>query len=354
MADSAGRPWSRTNQLTLAAAERLGVEVRGLGSEHSDFFMVLRAPGRPEVLISKTRSPFLTQVAQTLSNNKFLSRERLASRGVPVVPQRLFDEGWDPRSVDGARAAAKEWLEAHGELVLKPNGGNRGVGVVSGVRDRSGFEAAYAFARALDRDEEVVAEPYLPGVNVRVAVVGGRALAAAIVQRPALIGDGARDCAALLAELDADPRRATWERRELLPLDRFDPEMVAERLAASGRVAEDVLAPGERVELSFEEAEVVDCTDTLHPGWRRCAEQAAAALGVDVGGVDLRGLPEALFEAGPVPGAHAACVLEVNVLPALHLHALPTRGQPRPVFEAFVRYCVQLPGAPAPCASIEL
>lgn len=50
------------------------------------------------------------------------------------------------------------------------------------------------------------------------------------------------------------------------------------------------------------------------------------SLGVDVGGVDLRG-PLASFVRAPRGGAEAwreAAILEVNALPALHYHALPT------------------------------
>ena len=59
MSEPAG--WSRTNRLIIAAAERLGVEWAALGSEHSDFFLRLRWQDR-QAIISKTRSPFLTEV----------------------------------------------------------------------------------------------------------------------------------------------------------------------------------------------------------------------------------------------------------------------------------------------------
>jgi cyanophycin synthetase len=83
------------------------------------------------------------------------------------------------------------------------------------------------------------------------------------------------------------------------------------------------------------------------------AERACALLGVDVGGVDLRG-PLDAFARAPELSAGTAWLLEVNVLPALHLHALPTEGAARPVFEAFVAYCLQLPGAPAACATVQV
>lgn len=341
--------WSRTNQLIIAAAQRLGVEASGLSREHTDFFIRLRWPGAPEgsraVIISKTRSPFLTEVAQTLSNNKFVSRELLGARGLPVVPSELFDEARDPH---GAREALERWES----VVVKPNWGNRGIGVVTDVRELDPLLAAIAFARELDRDEEVLIEPWIPGSNLRVAIVGGRIVAAAEIVRPQLTGDGRTRVAELVTRINADDRRGSWDRPSLAPLDVIEPELIEPRVAATGRSLDDVLAPGEQIEVSFEELEIIDRTDELNPDWAQVAVEAATALGVDVAGVDLRG-PIDLFTHGNSGDARGhAGILEVNALPALHLHALPTIGRPRPVFEAFVAYCLQLPGSPSPRAEI--
>jgi D-alanine-D-alanine ligase-like ATP-grasp enzyme len=348
--------WSRTNQLIIAAAEALGVEATPIARCPTDFFLRLRGPGQARgVIISKTRSPFLTEVAQTLANNKYVARELLAAHGLPVIPSLLLDEAEHPAHATEAAARAQAFLAAHGRLVVKPNWGNRGIGIVTDVRDFSTLLAAFEFAREHDRDEEVLLEPQVPGLNLRVAVIGGRHVATAEIARPILRGDGRRSVAALLEALNADPRRGRWDRPSLVPLDHIEVELVAERLAASGLELDTILPDGEHLELSFEELEVIDRTDDLHPGWVDVALAAARLLGVDVAGVDLRGSAEALFELGPAerPAEHlGAGVLEVNALPALHLHALPTQGPARPVFEAFVAYCVQRPGAPAPCASV--
>lgn len=342
--------WSRTNQLLVAAAQRLGVKAEPLSADPSDYFMVLRE-GERAVIVSKTRSPFLTQVAQTLSNNKHVSRQRLAAAGLPCVPDRLVDAPLEPDD-----EALLAWLYQHRRLVVKPNWGNRAHGVSMGITTMEGLVQACAAARADDLDEEAVVEPELAGVNVRVAVVGGRTVAAVRVERPLLVGDGRTSPAALIEQLNADPRRGSWAQPSLAPMDQIEADDELERiLAHHGATLDEPLPVGVRVELVGEEAETIDCTDELHPGWAALAERACALLGVDVGGVDLRGPREELAEPPPLhwrPGM--AALLEVNVLPALHLHALPTRGTPRPVFEAFVEYCLQRPGAPAPCGEVEL
>jgi len=334
--------WSRTNQLIVAAAEALGGRAEPLSNRHTDYFVRL-IHGERSAIVSKTRSPFLTQVAQSLANNKHVSRELLAARGIPTVPDLLLDEGDDPRG-----PAARAMLARYGRLVVKPNWGNRGVGVTTGVRTLGLLARAREYARGLDLDEEVVVEPFLEGTNLRVAVIGGQFAAAAEVQRPRLVAG--RKIEGQIARINADPRRGSWDTPSLRPLDRLEPEDLMGQLGVYGLTIADAPPEGLEIEVTGEEAEVIDRTGEIHPGWVDVAVRACALLGVDVGGVDLRG-PLAAFSRAPT-GDGEAVLLEVNVLPALHLHALPTVGAPRAVFEAFVAYCLQLPGAPSACARV--
>lgn len=338
--------WSRTNQLIAAAAAELGARAEPLGREHTDYFMRL-THGERTAIVSKTRSPFLTQVAQGLANNKHLSRELLRARGLPCAEGVLIDEAGD---IHGP--AVRELLARHGRLVVKPNWGNRGVGVATDVRDLATLIRARDRARAIDLDEEVLVEPFIAGTNLRVAVIGGRAIAAVEVVRPKLATG--RSAEAQVAALNRDPRRGTWTAPSLRSMDQIEAEEDLEgHLEVYGLDLEAAI-PGEReVEITGEELEVIDRTEVVHPEWLAVAASACDLLGVDVGGVDLRG-PMAAFTQPTAASAGAALLLEVNVVPALHLHALPTEGPPRPVFAAFVAYCLQLPGAPPPCAVVRV
>ncbi len=338
--------WGRTNRLIIAAAERLGVDASPLTEAvHTDFLMRLTPrDGGPGVVISKTRSPFLTQVAQTLSNNKLVSRARLAAHGVPVVEGVIVDDDDDdPRTPPVAAL-----LERCGAVIVKPNWGNRARGLSGPHRSLDAVARACRWAQACDRDSEALVERFVPGTNLRVSVIGGRAVAAAEIQRPIL--RGAESCAAQIAALNRDPRRARAH-EELLGLDVMPAgDIIAPMLEVHGLALAAAPPAGASIELYSEEREIIDRTDELDPGWGALAERACSLLGVDVGGVDLRG-PLAAFTRPPGSSGEAV-LLEVNVLPALHLHALPTQGKPRPVFEAFVAYCLSLPGAPPPRAVV--
>ncbi|MEZ4382355.1 MAG: hypothetical protein R3A79_13470 [Nannocystaceae bacterium] len=346
----APRIWSRTNQLIIAAAERLGATAEPLTATETDFFLRLRH-GERAVIVSKTRSPFLTQVAQTLSNNKRVSRELLGAAGLPVPPDRLVDDARGPEEVGLA-----EFLAVHGAVTVKPNWGNRGSGLTARVEDPATLVRAIDRAQAEDRDEEALIEPYLPGVNLRITVIGGRVEGIAEIQRPTLRGDGERSAIAAVAELNRDGRRTGWRRPRLVGLDRVAVSgELTDHLAIHGLRVDAPLPAGFCLEIVGEEAEIIDRTDEVDPGWGAVAARACAILGVDVGGVDLRG-PLAAFLRPPASGGERwreGAILEVNVLPALHLHALPTVGAARPVFDAFVAYCLSLPGAPAPRSTVE-
>ena len=108
--------WGRTNLLLADACARLGVRCEPISTRDTDFFARLSVDGRA-ALVSKTRSPFLTQVAQTLVNNKFVSREVMAAVGVPVVTGLLVDED-APEAVE----AALGMLDSGEGRVAEPDG----------------------------------------------------------------------------------------------------------------------------------------------------------------------------------------------------------------------------------------
>ena len=321
--------WSRTNRLLADAAARAGATVEELTDVHTDALVAL-CRGDKRVIVAKTRSPFLTAVANKLANNKYTSGVVLRRAGLPTVERLLVED----LSAGEQRAAARAALARWGTVVVKPNWGNRALGVTKGVTTWSSLTRAVRVAVGVDEDEEALIEPELTGVNLRISVIGGVAVAACVIERPVLIGDGVTTLREQITVLNTDPRRGYgWRAERPTPIDLVEPDSTwAATLRARGLSLERPLPPGVSVEVLPEEAETIDVTDVLHPNLANIATRACSALGVDVGGVDL---------IVPHPSESAGVLLEVNCLPALHLHALPTRGQPRPVFDAFVAWCLQ-------------
>jgi D-alanine-D-alanine ligase-like ATP-grasp enzyme len=319
--------WSRTNQLITEAARRLGACAEEVCDVHTDALLRLTR-GERSVLISRTRSPNLTAVANKLANHKYASGELLRAAGLPVVSRIIVDDIDQVAQWEAVTLALSQW----GSTIVKPNWENRARGVAGPIHDLRQLRRAIELAMSLDADEEALIEPALPGKNLRVAVVG-EDVAAAIVRRPVLSGDGVHSITDLIAAFNTDPRRGAYDAGAVTPLDRIEPDEAWWRVQALIDIHPDtVLATTQRVTVYTEEAESIDVTDTVHPAWVQSARRALRLLNIDVGGVDF---------IVDDPTGTAGHLLEVNCQPALHLHALPTQGTPRPVFDAFVQLCLE-------------
>ena len=326
--DRRRRRWSRTNRLIAEAAERMGARAEELCDVHSDILVRL-VHGDRSVIIAKTRSPHLSAVSGVLANNKYASGELLKAAGVPVVPRVLVEDLTDAAQARTASEALARW----GTVVVKPNWRNRALGVVTRIEAPELMRDAVALAVGVDVDGEALIEPYVGGKSLRVTVIGGRVAAACTIDHVCLRGDGNRTVQQLIDALNADPRRGWYDEGALTPLDCFEPDATwRATLALRGLDLASPLPEGRVLDVVSEEAETTDVTDVLAPRWAAVAEQACRVLGVDVGGVDL---------IVDDPSGDEGVVLEVNCLPALHLHAMPTRGVARPVFDAFVAWCLK-------------
>lgn len=305
------------------AAEARGVRWSRPGGLESDDFLTLQFGGRA-VTIQKTRTPFMSAVALKISTDKRLTARLLRLVGVPVLPQRLCEEA-GPRE--------ERFLERHAPLVVKPNAGDRGVGVTVGVRTRA--ELRRAVPRARVRGAALL-EPMFVGRELRVLVIGGR-FVACYERLPARVtGDGVRSVRALLRALNADPRRGRLKDGSVLASVPADAE-TKRALAVQGLELASVPAAGAVVRLCgpaniSRGGESADRTDELSFDLARLSVRAAQTVGVDVAGVDWI----CRDPRRPVRSARDAVVLEVNSMPGVRGFLHPSEGEPRPVLEAFL------------------
>ncbi|MBX6768903.1 MAG: cyanophycin synthetase, partial [Actinomadura rubrobrunea] len=207
-------------------------------------------------------------------------------------------------------------------------------------------EVLAAFRAASRVDERVLVESYIPGRDYRVLVVGGRMAAAAELTAAHVVGDGRSTVAALVERVNADPARGEGHDRPLTRL-RLGAAEIA-HLASQGHRRDTVPAEGEVVWLRRNAnlstgGTSRDVTDQVHPRVARMCERAAAAIGMDVCGIDLR-LPD--IAAPPPTDPGAAGVLEVNAAPGLRMHLEPHEGRGRDVAATIIDLLFP-PGAPS-------
>ena len=262
-------------------------------------------------------------IAQSIAQDKQLTKELLRAAGVPVPEGETVDD------VDTAWAVA---CDIGLPVVVKPLDGNHGRGVTVNVETREHLEAA--FRSAMEAGTRVIIERYIPGSDYRMLVVGDKLVAAARREPPQVTGDGVHSVRELVEEVNKDPRRGEGHATSLTKI-RLD-DIALGCLALQGLTADSVPEAGQQVVMRNNAnlstgGTATDVTDEVHPELAARAVTAAQMVGLEICGVDivcqsvLRPLEE-----------QSGGVVEVNAAPGLRMHLTPSFGTGRKVGEAII------------------
>ena len=262
-------------------------------------------------------------ISESIAQDKELTKMLLASAGVPVPLGREI------------RSADEAWVAA-GEIglpvVIKPKNGNQGKGVTVNITNREQLLKAYN--AALEYDDEILVERFLPGNDFRLLVVGNKLVAAARRDPPTVVGDGVRTMRELVDDVNRDPRRGTGHATSLTRIRIDDIGLAC--LAGQGLTTESVPTKGRRVALRHNAnlstgGSATDVTDDVHPEVAHRAITAAKMVGLDICGVDMvcDSILKPLEEQG-------GGIVEVNAAPGLRMHLTPSYGKGRAVGEAII------------------
>lgn len=283
--------------------------------------------GSKQRRIQAAETDMTSAVAESIAQDKELTKRLLQSAGVPVPTGRPVNDA------DDAWAAAQEiGIENGVAVVVKPQDGNQGKGVAVNLTTKEQVLAAYAVAFKIS--DNVLVERYITGQDHRFLVVGNKLVAAARREPPMVIGDGAHTVRQLVDQVNADPRRGTGHATSLTKI-RFD-DIALARLAEDGLNADSVPAKGQRVILRNNAnlstgGSATDVTDDVHPDFAARAVAAAQMVGLDIAGVDIvcKNVLRPLEEQG-------GGIVELNAAPGLRMHLQPSYGKGRPVGEAII------------------
>lgn len=308
-----------STQVLIAEAQRRGIAVEILDAD--DNFIALRRDGRTEYVKQATRTSADTYISALLMENKEVTKKVLRAAGLRVPA------GGKYRSLEAALADQANY--AGRKIVVKPNSTNFGEGVA--ILEASAPATAYraALETAFTLDASVLVEEFAEGREYRFLVIGGRTRA--VLHRiPANVrGDGRATIRELVAVKNQDPNRGEGYRK---PLERIRLEATElEFLAGQGLSPESVPAAGLVVYLRKNSnistgGDSLDLTDTMPAVYQRWAEQATAAVGAAICGLDMI-IPDATADSADA----TYCILELNFNPALHIHDFPAEGQNRHV-----------------------
>ncbi|MDV3218046.1 N-acetylglutaminylglutamine synthetase [Mycobacterium avium] len=298
-------------------ALRRGIWVEVLDAETGE--MRLTHGGR-SVITRESLSEYTSAVAMCRCDDKRLTRRLVSEAGITVPRARLatFDEG------DFA------FLKEVGEVVVKPTRGEQGKGITVGVTAENGpDDLSAALARARAQYPDVLIEQRVPGDDLRLVVIDGRVVAAALRLPPEVIGTGEHSVRDLIAA-ESRRRSAATGGESRIPLDELTEATVAE----AGWKLDDVLPQGTRLRVRrtanlHQGGTIHDVTAQVNSELCRVAVTAAEAIGIPVTGIDLL-VPD-------VTGADYAFI-EANERPGLANH------EPQPTAAAFIDFL--FPGHP--------
>jgi cyanophycin synthetase len=303
-----------STQAIVSAARQRGIPHLRLSSGN----LVQLGYGSAQRRIWTAESDATSAVAESVAQDKELTRRLLGAVGVPVPDGRVVDSPSD------AWVAAQE---VDLPVVVKPRDGNHGRGVSINLGDRDAIMAAYGYAEA--EGDGVVVERFIRGAQHRLLVVQGRVVAACRGESDQIVGDGVHTIEELVDELNRDPLRGEEEVCPLTPIV-FD-EIALALLRQQGFGTGSIPAPGKTVVVLRNGDFTVDETDVVHPEVAARAVLAARTVGLDLAGIDIiaRDIRRPLEE-------QAGAVVEVNASPGLLPHLKPLVGLPRPVGQAIV------------------
>ncbi len=299
----------------VAAAKRRKIPVRRVTPTGS---LIQLGYGIHQKRILASQTSDTTAIAVEICQEKPLTNQVLRTVGVPVP------EGEVVRSADAAWRVAEDLGLP---VVLKPEAGNQGKGVM--VNLRSEKEVRDAFEVASQYDSRVLVERHVEGADYRLLVVNGKLVAAARRDPAMVVGDGRSTVAQLVERTNQDPRRRPGHSGSLTRIKLDDAARVV--LSQQGLTQESVPEAGQQVRLRTNcnlstGGTATDVTDEVHPANARLATLAAQVLELDVAGIDMlcKDISRPLME-------QAGAIVEVNAAPGLRMHLQPAYGQPRDV-----------------------
>ncbi len=260
-------------------------------------------------------------IAEALASDKQMTRQLLSAVHVPVPEGRLVEDENDA------------WLAAQeipGPVVVKPRDANHGRGVFANLTERS--EVVDAYHEAKNEGSGVMVERFIPGIEHRVLVVGGKVVAATCGRPVSVVGDGKHNVLELIElQVNSDPRRGDTETQPLSPIT-VSPGLLL-MLRQQKLQLESVPEAGREVIIKRHDNLSEDVTDRVHPEVAHRVVLAARTIGLDIAGIDL------VLEdiSRPIEEQRGALV-EVNAGPGLLMHLTPSVGQPRPVGEHIINH----------------
>jgi cyanophycin synthetase len=302
---------SISTQLILEAAKRRGWQSELLKEAHN-FYRLTDLQGHKYYVRNVTShktSGVGVYIAQHKDTQYMVIEANQLARLVPT--EKVVDV-----------ASAQQFMQQHGQVVIKPTDQSHGDGVTVNITTSEQLQAAIALASSLS--SSVIIQKQIIGDDYRLLFIGGKLAAAAIREPASVIGDGEHTIRELVELENQNPDRGPGYQKRKTFIDIKSAEIFLQ-------------ADMNRVPTAGEKTQVVgtanigkggvsiDVTDTIDPELVAEAERLVSHLAIGMAGVDYIVTPEG-----------EAYFIEINTAPSLGLHEYPSVGRARQTAEAFL------------------
>ncbi len=293
-------------------AQKVGLPIIKIGN--GDFYQI--GYGKQGKIIESSIGTNTRCVSVDISCDKMLTKELLRTQSIPVAL------GFKVKNIIDILKSAEE---IGYPVVLKPQYGNKGKGVILNIKNEK--ELLMAYKSLKDKFKDIIIEKYYTGNDFRVCVINYKVVAVSLRRPPYIEGNGVNTILELIDKVNENPERGEDHERSLTKI-KIDNEVI-KYINEQGKEINDILKGKEKVYLRKNAnlstgGEAVDYTDKICDENINLCIRAAKMLGLDICGIDI------CTEDISKPIIHNnGIVMEINAAPGLRMHLNPSEGTPR-------------------------
>lgn len=294
-------------------AKKRGIPILRIGQNS----MFQLGYGKYSKVIQATLGNDTRAIAVDIAQDKLLTKELLGIHCIPVSSGMKAGSKID--TILGAKNIGYP-------VVIKPQFGNQGKGVIANIKDEKELSNAYEL---LSKDyKDIIIEEYIRGRDYRVCCVYGEVVAVSQRIAPYVLGDGVSSIDTLIRNINEDSRRGEGHEKELTKI-KIDDTLIA-YLKQKKYSLNSILTKKEKLNLK-DNANLstggfaIDCTELICKENIEICKRAASAIGLDICGIDIicKDISKPLNQEG--------AIIEINAAPGIRMHHNPYIGTKRNV-----------------------
>lgn len=295
---------------------RRGLELKFMIKDRKNLLSAVSyslSDGKREHVFHGSRGDLVSNEAIKICSNKGLTNKYLSDAEVSIPEGKSFTE-------ESSNEQIIRYSNSLGyPLVLKPNGGEGGVGVITNIKNTDEMRKAVNRVRDVLDHKPVIVERFFVGEDFRVYVLSNKVIGAFHRRAASVVGDGKSCIEKLLEDKNSERQISPFLATSTIRMDKHMKVYLKER----GLSSKYIPKKGERIFLRrngefFSQRDAVNVTETLSPKMKEIAISAVKAIpGLKHGGVDM------LIDLEKNEGI----VNEVNSRAQISNHVFPVEGE---------------------------